>query len=81
MKTVIYVLAVFGAFASLKVSIRESFFARKPFSCAVCMGYWIGFIFSVFYFGGHWWGFSHQMNAFAAAGGCWILNRVVTGEY
>lgn len=82
----IFSFGVFIVFQTVARSLPFSFLKkvshRKPFSCAVCVGFWASFAFSngIFYETVSLWSWERVAYAIAAAGFSWVAHGVVTGE-
>lgn len=80
-----FIFFVFGAVVLLQISLSNtSIRYRKPFSCAACLGFWIGFLVCDGFFGDVGWGPDsigiRIMWAMIAAGTSFIFNSIVSKE-
>ena len=81
-----YVAFVFGSVILLQVAlVGTPFRHKKPFSCAACLGFWLGLVCCDGFFKLDPWLTTHGIMdrvewATIASGVCWFLNSVVTKE-
>lgn len=82
----VYLLAVFGATSALVIAFRDAsrlrplaFLSRKPFSCPLCLSFYVGLGIS---FSIHGMTLDQRiMLSSAASGFTWIATKYVTGDF